>query len=222
MVSGATQVHYEQHHLRFLLQTVAVFRRLQRHKIPLSICPHQVVNHWEWTKWKDEEQAAWRVAKYPWFRCLLKDVPVTPEGIEGVRPPFRLDAALKFTSTDANEYRTKPSSDLCVLADDDNAKKKCAVFKTHEVVGCCHRCPTDFLVRASDGLLQITVWQDFGPEGQVSDFLWQSHLPGPFLQADLGQEPHMLLNTWESGPCVVHRPGGVHEMYQNTPSAFPM
>ncbi|CAK7225858.1 hypothetical protein SCUCBS95973_006004 [Sporothrix curviconia] len=66
--------------------------------------------------------------------------------------------------------------------------------------------------------LTKSVWQDFGPEAPVTDELWQSHLPGLFLQAELGKEPYTQPNTWQSGPTVAHREGSVREAFETAPS----
>ncbi|EFX01378.1 hypothetical protein CMQ_6320 [Grosmannia clavigera kw1407] len=85
-----------------------------------------------------------------------------------------------------------------------------------EASSCCARCPTDFHLRVQEDDTTITVWQDFGPEGQVSDLIWQSHILGPFFQAETGEELYALPNTWESGPTVTHSPGSVRELYESS------
>ncbi|KIH89874.1 hypothetical protein SPBR_01075 [Sporothrix brasiliensis 5110] len=82
--------------------------------------------------------------------------------------------------------------------------------------GSCARCPTDFSVRASDAGLEITVWQDFGPEAPVTDMWWQSHIPGPVLQSEAarGEAQPVAPNTWQSGPTIEHDPGSVRVMFE--------
>ncbi|KAL1895450.1 hypothetical protein Sste5346_005256 [Sporothrix stenoceras] len=94
----------------------------------------------------------------------------------------------------------------------------------------CDRCPTDFVVQtANDPVgrplkdeLVITVWQDFGSEAPVTDELWQSHIPGLFLQAELdnAQAPYTQANTWQSGPTVSHSPGSVRALFETGEPAY--
>ncbi|CAK7243471.1 MAG: hypothetical protein STHCBS139747_004996 [Sporothrix thermara] len=89
-----------------------------------------------------------------------------------------------------------------------------------ELSGSCHRCPTDIQIHLSDitKKLRILVWQDFGTETSVIDELWQSHLPGLFVQAESGSEPYVQPNTWRSGPSIWHREGSIREAFETAES----
>ncbi|ERS97486.1 hypothetical protein HMPREF1624_05654 [Sporothrix schenckii ATCC 58251] len=101
---------------------------------------------------------------------------------------------------------------MYVYGNEEKKKQQQQLLNHRAVGGSCDRCPTDFSVRASDAGLEITVWQDFGPEASVTDVWWQSHVPGPVLQS-------MAPNTWQSGLTVEHDPGSVRALFETGDTA---
>ncbi|OAA55871.1 hypothetical protein SPI_08078 [Niveomyces insectorum RCEF 264] len=179
MIGPGRQLHY-------LLRTILRIKKGDDNYTPLSICPHQLINHWSWEKWSETR------------RCSVK-------------PAFALHAAVDFVTGEAHREYSSKSSRLYSLGGGAHHTKRAQ--KVFEKNGCCERCPTDFLARACHDWIEIQVWQDFGPERPASDLQWQIHLHGLLLQEDKSEE--LLPNTWETGPSVAHQSGSVREMYEN-------
>lgn len=183
---------------------------------------------------------------------ILQGFCPTPEGVRNARPPFRLQTAADCVVSERLSKHDYHAGMLrhrycqeCKFEENtegiNSAKRNyaataqaCAMARAH-VDGCvvsssCDRCPTDFVAqtiddpagRALNDTLVITVWQDFGPEAPVTDELWQSHIPGLFLQAEMedAQAPYTEPNTWQSGPSVRHSPGSVRALFEKGEPAF--
>lgn len=239
----------------FLLQTVLTAHITGSWNLPLCICPHQILSNNicpVWTQAKDDACRALededRLRGTRNMNPGLLSGP-TPEGVQNVRPPFRLQTAARCVVKDRHsrhdchadhqhcqkykheEYHKGMNSAEREFA---AAARACATARAQiegfVVSSSCDRCPTDFVVqtkndpvgRIYNDELVITVWQDFGPEAPVTDELWQSHVPGLFLQAEMenAQAPYTHPNTWYSGPSVSHSPGSVRALFEKGETAF--
>ncbi|KAI1093499.1 hypothetical protein F5B19DRAFT_123640 [Rostrohypoxylon terebratum] len=63
----------------------------------------------------------------------------------------------------------------------------------------CHYCPTDLSITKTPGRLELSAWQDLGPEGSPMDKFWRVHA-------------HLL--TAQEHPHLSHEPGSVRDLYQ--------
>ena len=77
----------------------------------------------------------------------------------------------------------------------------------HEVQSMCHRCPTDFSIKATPRQAILQVWQDLGPEDSPTNMIWKAQKYD--LREDSGSMNHRL-----GGITLEHEPGSVRTLYQ--------
>ncbi|KAH8664234.1 hypothetical protein BX600DRAFT_540726, partial [Xylariales sp. PMI_506] len=76
-----------------------------------------------------------------------------------------------------------------------------------EVQNMCHRCPTDFSIKATPWQAILQVWQDLGPEDSPVNLIWKAQKYD--LRVDIGCMNHRL-----GGITLEHEPGSVRTLYQ--------
>ena len=204
--------------------------------VPISLCPHQIVNQYDleaeyikmfngarvtngnnivdpWSpfEWQD-------FAPGPLFHYSLKDEATNRE--PGIADILMYKGLRQYNKWAGRTRGRPPAPGL--LANPFKAFRPVVRMYTS-----CKHCPTDFEVTCSD-TVKFTVWQNFGTEGSALDPVWQSHVPGRFLQAQHGLDDAQTracmnrreqglpweINSYRSGPSVWAERGSVWYMYK--------
>ncbi|KAK5988552.1 hypothetical protein PT974_10036 [Cladobotryum mycophilum] len=109
-----------------------------------------------------------------------------------------------FISDDQAEFRAEPNNRDNFFAGPNainRATKTAFAIPGVEIRGACHRCATDFSIKASHKCTIVQTWHDFGLEGTELDINWRT------LRVDDGHD------SW----CrtLYHEPGSVCALYSN-------
>ncbi|EPE06648.1 hypothetical protein F503_03075 [Ophiostoma piceae UAMH 11346] len=204
--------------------------------VPISLCPHQIINQYDLemqylSKFKGKQAYNGNNIVNPWYSFQWMDPSPGPifnyslKEDAALREPAIVDIimykGLRLYNKWAGRTRGRPPA-LGLLPHPFKTFRPAVSLYTS-----CKHCPTDIEVTCSD-TVKYTVWQNFGSEGSALDPVWQSQIPGSFLQAQYGLDdaqtrscmsPHEQNLPWEtnsyrSGPSVWVERGSVWYMYR--------
>lgn len=158
---------------RLLLKTVITLPYFEFTTTALSICPHQLANHWHWHDWGEKRfKAFWQLWLHQFFSSFVDNpyAHVAPAATEKEYMVVEYHPTVHGVSLLLPEFRLAGAAMCLVHLNSDpiwsNTDTDTEIDTDTVLTGSCHRCPTDFALRVVYGkkkIVEISVWQDFGP-----------------------------------------------------------